>query len=67
MVLKLSSAGILSLLFTPVFVLIAVRFMGNSSDPLDVLWHLMVAESFSFVFSVILIAVLKFKARTPAV
>ena len=65
MVLKLSSAGILSLLFTPVFFLLVLRIMGSSSDPLDTIFRLTIAQGLSLTFSVILLFVLKVKARVP--
>lgn len=66
MVLKLSSAGILSLLFTPMFFLLVLRIMGSSSDPLDTIFRLTIAQGLSLTFSVILLFVLKLKARAPA-
>jgi len=63
--LKLSSAGILSLLFTPMFFLLVLRLMGSSSDPLDTIFRLTLAQAMSLTFSVILLTVLKIKARTP--
>jgi len=63
--LKLSSAGILSLLFTPMFFLLVLRIMGSSSDPLDTIFRLTIAQGLSLTFSVILLTVLKIKARTP--
>jgi hypothetical protein len=63
--LKLSQAGILNIMFTPIFFLAVLRVMGFTTDPLDMLLRLMIAEGLSLVFSVILLAVLKVKARTP--
>jgi hypothetical protein len=64
--LRLSQAGILSVLFTPVFFLAVLRVMGFTTDPLDMLLRLMIAQGLSLVFSVILLFFLKVKARTPA-
>jgi hypothetical protein len=63
--LKLSQAGILNILFTPIFFLAVLRIMGFTTDPLDMLLRLMIAEGLSLVFSIILLAVLKVKARAP--
>ena len=63
--LKLSSAGILSLLFTPMFFLLVLRIMGSTSDPLDMIFRLTISQAISLTFSVILLFVLKVKARTP--
>jgi len=65
MVLQLTSAGILSLLFTPMFFLLVLRIMGSSSDPLDTIFRLTIAQGVSLTFSLILLFVLKVKARVP--
>lgn len=64
--LNISQAGILNILFTPVFFLAVLRVMGFTNDPLDLLLRLMIAEGLSLVFSIILLTILKVKARTPA-
>jgi len=66
MVLRWSTAGILSMLFNPIFFLLTIRLMGwTPEDPLDVIFRLTIAQIISFAFSVILVLVLNTKARSP--
>lgn len=65
MVMKWSMAGILSILFTPVFYLVVLRFVGQSADPLDTIFWLGVAQLISFTFSLFLTIALNWKARSP--
>lgn len=63
--MRWSVAGLLSLMFNPIFFLLVLRLMGMTTDPLDIIFRLTIAQICSFIFSFFLTIALNWKARSP--
>ena len=65
MVLKIGSIGFLSMLILPAVFLLVLRLLGFSTDPLGLIFKLMLAEGISLVIALVLVLHFKVKARVP--
>jgi len=63
MVLKLSSAGVLSLVLLPAVFLLVLRVLGFSSDPLGLILKLILSEAIALSCALFLVIYLKLKNR----
>ena len=63
MVLKISSVGLISMLLLPAIFLLVLRILGFSSDPLGLIFRLVISEGISLIFALILVLHFKLKAR----
>jgi len=65
MVLKVGSIGLISLAILPAIFLLTLRIMGFSSDPLTLLFRLVIAEGVSLLLALVLVLQLRGKAKVP--
>ena len=65
MVLKISSVGLISMVLLPAIFLLVLRLLGFSSDPIVLLFRLIISEAISLILALIIVVNLKVKARVP--
>lgn len=65
MVLKISHIGLISLLILPGVFLLTLKILGFSTDPLGLIFTLLIAEGLSLIASLVIVLQLKGKKKVP--
>lgn len=65
MVLKTSSIGLISLVILPAIFLLTLRIRGFTTDPVGLVFLLLISEGISLVLALIIMLQIKRKTKAP--